>query len=922
MRPIKLTMSAFGSYAGTVTLELEKLGASGVYLITGDTGAGKTTIFDAITFALYGEPSGNIRKASMLRSTYAKPETPTEVELVFDYNGKRYRIRRSPAYERPKTRGSSGTTKVAAAAELIFPDGRIVSRQTEVTKEIVHLLGVDRAQFTQIAMIAQGDFTKLINASTQDRKAIFQKLFHTENFEELKKRLQEEYTTLSKTYLLEKNSTEQVISSILCKQDDPLSLMLEKAKSGLLPFEEIEQLLRRLIEQDQQADSDLRKQAEENTQRLNKLTELLTKAEMYRRTELSLKQNRQKLAEVNPRLSELKAKAAMEEEKRPQQKILSDTISAKKAVLPDYQEADQKVLLLRQLNESLAFSQDAVLQHQKKLRLLKEQLEATKEELTGLESCGEEQARLEAEKSELDRKKRVLISLQQSFAEIGRLKEKLQKQQQEYQGLSQIARQKRAAYESSYHLYLDEQAGVLAESLSEGTPCPVCGSVHHPAPARKTSGAPSKKELDRLKTDCESAEKQAIDASNTAAALKTSVNEKAKAVINTAKEQFDTSSYPSVGELLRDKEQENAKQEAAWKNAAQTLHIRLERKQQLSKGLPRQEAALEQEKQQLEQLEKDIAAKNADKINVQKRLDELKAKLTLASAAEARQEIMALEARLSAMEKAYDLAQKALTDCEKEIAALQARITELTDALRDKLDIDAEAEKETHRQLMSRSKKLVEEINSVSHRLTTNTRLLQRLLEKSRLLGELEKKIGWIKSLSDTAAGTLTGKEKIMLETFVQMNYFDKIISRANTRLLIMSGGQYDMVRRREAASFSSQSGLDLDVIDHCDGSVRGIATLSGGEAFMATLSLALGLSDVIQTYAGGIHLDSMFIDEGFGSLGESALQLALKAFADLAEGNRLVGIISHVQELKDNIEKQIVVTKDHTTGQSSCHIL
>ena len=326
--------------------------------------------------------------------------------------------------------------------------------------------------------------------------------------------------------------------------------------------------------------------------------------------------------------------------------------------------------------------------------------------------------------------------------------------------------------------------------------------------------------------------------------------------------------------------------------------------------------------QQLEQLEKDIAAKNADKINVQKRLDELKAKLTLASAAEARQEIMALEARLSAMEKAYDLAQKALTDCEKEIAALQARITELTDALRDKLDIDAEAEKETHRQLMSRSKKLVEEINSVSHRLTTNTRLLQRLLEKSRLLGELEKKIGWIKSLSDTAAGTLTGKEKIMLETFVQMNYFDKIISRANTRLLIMSGGQYDMVRRREAASFSSQSGLDLDVIDHCDGSVRGIATLSGGEAFMATLSLALGLSDVIQTYAGGIHLDSMFIDEGFGSLGESALQLALKAFADLAEGNRLVGIISHVQELKDNIEKQIVVTKDHTTGQSSCHIL
>ena len=263
MRPLKLTISAFGPYADKTVLELENLGKNGLYLICGDTGAGKTTIFDAITFSLYGEASGSNRDAAMLRSKYAAPETPTETELLFEYLGKEYYIKRNPEYERPKTRGS-GTTVEKANAELHLPDGRIITKVKEVNREIIEILGIDKSQFSQIAMIAQGDFLRLLLATTDERKKIFQKLFCTQRYSILQHKLKDEYLSLARDYEKIIERTEQYIDSVVCPDKSPLSAKVQSAKSGLLPKDEAVEIINELLTYDKNRQDEL-------TQKLNSL---------------------------------------------------------------------------------------------------------------------------------------------------------------------------------------------------------------------------------------------------------------------------------------------------------------------------------------------------------------------------------------------------------------------------------------------------------------------------------------------------------------------------------------------------------------------------------------------------------------------------------------------------------------------------
>ena len=921
MRPIKLTMSAFGPYADKTVLELDRLGKSGLYLITGDTGAGKSSIFDAITFALFGEASSDTKSTSMLRSTYASPETPTEVELVFEYCGKQYRIRRNPAYERPKTRGE-GTTKVNPNAELYYPDGKVKTRQTEVNRAVVELLGIDRAQFSQIAMIAQGDFKKLLNASTTQRKEIFQKLFHTKCYETLKYRLADEYSKLNVSYQNEKRSVEQYLAGIMCDEASPYFSLAEKARCGQLTYEEAQQLITSLTEEDSRTENDIKQRSEENDGRLTLITRRLAQAELYKNSENSLKLNRIRLQNTLPRLDELKEKAQTQEAKQPELKKLLETISVRKAELPDYIEAEKNKEALKGIKLLLERTGQSIGAKKESIEKRKKEIEQIRRSLSELEDCSGEQARIEAEKNELTKKLRAVSSLRASVSEIKRLSEKLRDAQANYTACAESARLKKADYEASYHLYLDEQAGVLAQTLVEGSPCPVCGSVHHPAPACIASDAPSEAELERKKADSDKSEKRAAEASQFAGSLKASLDEKKNTVRNTAKEQFDTEQYSSVGELLREKENENRLKNQELDERQAKLDVLLQRKQRLAKELPVQENALEKEQQELEALDRTIAAKTAESESLGKRLDVLARKLTLPSRTHAEQEIRRLEAQAAEMERTYTQTKKELADCEKNVAAIRAAVTELENSLRDRPDIDIEAEKKKQSECLDIRRHLTETAKTVSSRSQTNSTILLRLKEKSGLIRQLEAKRGMVKALSDTAGGTLPGKEKIMLETFIQMNYFDRIIERANSRLTVMSSGQYELVRSKEADNMMSQSGLELDVIDHCNGSRRGVGSLSGGESFKASLSLALGLSDEIQATAGGIRLDCMFVDEGFGTLDEESLQQAMNALSDLTEGSRLVGIISHVAELKQRIENQIVVKKDRTSGHSECTIV
>ena len=301
-----------------------------------------------------------------------------------------------------------------------------------------------------------------------------------------------------------------------------------------------------------------------------------------------------------------------------------------------------------------------------------------------------------------------------------------------------------------------------------------------------------------------------------------------------------------------------------------------------------------------------------------KQRDADKESLRFDSIAEAQRKSDALGKTISEMKKAYDNAQNALSDSDKKIAGYKASITGLSKQLSSDCDFDKEAETKKKAELSERRTADDATEKVLYSRIASNTQALANIQAKVGDLDALEKRYTWLKALSNTANGSISGKEKVMLETYIQMTYFDRIVARANTRFMIMSGGQYELKRRKEAENNRSQSGLDLDVIDHYNGTERSVKTLSGGEYFKASLSLALGLSDEIQASAGGVKLDTMFVDEGFGSLDEESLDQAMKALMSLVDGNRLVGIISHVADLKNRIDKQIIVTKEKSGGSKA----
>ena len=345
---------------------------------------------------------------------------------------------------------------------------------------------------------------------------------------------------------------------------------------------------------------------------------------------------------------------------------------------------------------------------------------------------------------------------------------------------------------------------------------------------------------------------------------------------------------------------------------------KIKRKEEIEKLLPEMSKTLELEREKLIKITDDVKTKNAENNSLERQITALKTKLTFNSKEMAVAEITALNKQTEEITAAYDRAQKLLGQSKERLASFESAKKEILKRIGNGKEVDLEKETERQTLLEQNLKELEEKSKNLHSRLTANKYALKSIRLKSGDLAVKEIRYASVKALSNTANGQISGKDKIMLETYIQMNYFDRIIARANTRLMIMTDGQYDLVRQTKAVSKSGQSGLDLDVIDHYNGSRRSVKTLSGGESFKASLALALGLADEIQSSAGGIKLDTMFVDEGFGSLDEESLTAAMKALTSLADGNRLVGIISHVGELKQKIDKQIIVTKDKSGGSKA----
>lgn len=907
MRPVYIRMSAFGPYAGIQELNMEELGAGGLYLITGDTGAGKTTIFDAITFALYGEASGDSREAGMLRSKYADPSVPTEVELTFIYGGKTYKVCRNPEYERPTKRGT-GMTMQKAEAELIYPDGRVVTKPKDVTAAVTEIMGVNREQFCQIAMIAQGKFRDLIEKGTTERQKIFREIFRTAPYQQVQDILKGKYRALERECETLRESVKQYIQGILWNKD----------ASEETPVEEVMELLTEQNKADQEIQAGLLEELQQKEQVLQKIrSELEQDRERKKRQKLYL-ELQDKRQEQQEQLVEVRRRYQGEQEKGPERQRIGDEISRLESLMPQY-------LHLEELKKNERADQD----EREKLSGKQRQYEAKQEELKGkiqegreagesLADAPEEYQKLLFESEKHQKYMERLQNLSKVILQYEKLQQDLLVKQREYQTERDKVRKKEMDYHAKNQAFLDEQAGILAQTLVEDQPCPVCGSIHHPAPAEQNPGAPSKDELELLQQELEQCRVREAEASRKAGELLGNVQSRAESIKREAEGLELTGTLEEMKHQLANLQKQGQTTEKQLQQEKGLASEKVKQKDMWNRLLPEQEKALEKVTEELQQIRERQAAVESKQKAAGEEIQRLTGVLPYPGQKEAQEKHIELVQKQNEMKRQLEQAEKAVQTAEVEIAGTEGRLKELRQQLEEAVEADTEALRQKQAEIETEKAACEERGKELHHRIQNNQSVLKNLQNRSKELVEKEKQYTMVRSLAVTALGNIPGKEKIMLETYVQMTYFDRIIARANTRLMVMTGGQYEMKRRRGSSNLRSQSGLELDVIDHYNGSERSIRTLSGGESFQASLSLALGLADEIQASAGGIRLDTMFVDEGFGSLDSESLEQAVQALAGLAESKRLVGIISHVDELKNRIDRQIVVKKERSGGSTA----
>lgn len=919
MKPLKLTMSAFGSYAGKNVIDFTGQ-QQGIFLITGDTGAGKTTIFDAITYALYNQTSGGERNGNMMRSQYARPETETYVELEFLYRGQTYRVRRNPDYKITKTlkNGKIREQKVPHSVELTLPDGTVFPEKKNATDaKIIEILGLTADQFSQIVMIAQGDFLKLLYTKSDERKMIFSKLFRTDIYWKIQENLRRKSMEMDER--IQENDR-----------------AFEQEKSRIIPLPESEELpLDELVERLRERLKDALK--EQNLRRANveELNKKITKYEEINKLFRSLEKIRQNGKELEARQVESKERRQQIENALKADKVLV----AEQQNLRQQQTVEQSVQAIAKIEETLTNNQEM-------FETLKTQLQEVEAEqkreaadiqkkMLALEQSFPSYEALQNARSEEQQAKKVWEDLgktsEESFhkkeAGIAALKEQQKQQEQvveqtkkNWEQTSLSASESAKHYEHMYEAFLKEQAGILAENLSAGCPCPVCGSTVHPDPAKLSDHAVTELEVEQAKKTRAAAEEKRDLAYAAFEAEKTEKQKLAQAVEKEetdfvlaqtiAKQQRKEAeqnyvSLQKIAEQIREKLvypslAEAKKQYAAMQKALEAAEQEIAKKRQKVSELA--EAMNTLKGQKLAEEENQKTAKKLA-VKTEKEYAKLLEKSGFVSEETYHLAILPERSRskLEREEKEYE-SQCLRQQSEQKLLEKQVSGKTYTDTteLNEQLKAEKQALKEAEKTYME------------LHTAYENDRsVLQNCaiyLEKGKRL-ESEDQV--IKSLSKTANGRLSGSAKIDFETYIQRQYFKQIIHEANKRLLTMSNHQFILKLKEEAnTGRKTNEGLDLSVYNLVTDSERDVKTLSGGESFLAALAMALGLSDIVERSAGAIHPDMMFIDEGFGSLDAQSRQQAIEVLGELAGDSRMVGIISHVTELKEQIDRKLVVSR------------
>ena len=929
MRPLRLTLSAFGPYAAETTLDLEKLGKGGLYLITGDTGAGKTTLFDAITYALYDHSSSGIREGSMLRCKYADDKTPTFVELEFEVHGVRYTVRRNPEYQRPKARGEGMTTEKADAT-LTYPDTRPpVTKAKDVTAAVQEIIGLDYNQFSQIVLIAQGQFTKLLNASTEERSRIFRKLFRTQRYAQLQERLQAEAAALNQQRTAQNAKLDSLLGGLQFSPEDPDAEALRALCAQTVP-ETALALLDALTARQAAALEEASTALQATEAQLDKVQQQLGAAAQAQRLAQQLAARQAELAAAKPALDAARAEADRHAGDAAQLDALTAQVTQAQSALAAYDALDT---LCHQQTEARDAAQLAAAQaHKRRTQLdsLNAALAAAETELSALADADTRLLALQNRSAQLTQRGEALAKLEQRLADCQRQAKAAHKAQENYRAAAAAQDEARARQNTLERAFLDAQAGLLAESLVEGAPCPVCGSTHHPARALLPHTAPTQAQVEAARQAAAAADRQAQTASVAAQSAlaaaneaKTSLRRDAETLLPerfTAPEGTVPLTFALMTNVLAEETAALQTEQADCTAQCRQAEADCRRKAQLEadrQAKTRQRPALEQS---AAEADRSAAAQNASADALEGQIAERRAALPYPRRADAQAALDKLEADRRTLRTGMDTAQRKLKQAEQTVAAAEAAVEALTaqqTAAQKELPARS-AEELTAQQteLTTAREALRSREKQLSAQLLPNRKTTAQYRAAAEARQTLESRWQWVSALAATAGGTLTSKQKIKLEAYIQMNYLDRILRYANTRLMQMTAGQYEL-ERIGAENQRSQSGLDLGVIDHYNGTRRSVKTLSGGESFKASLALALGLSDEVQSSAGGIRLDTLFLDEGFGSLDEESLELAIRVLSGLTEGDRLVGIISHVGALKDRIDRQVVVHKARTGGST-----
>ena len=869
MKPIQLVLSAFGPYVERTVIDFSALGEEGLFLIAGDTGAGKTTIFDAISFALYGEASGGKekRKSKSFHSDYVSDQTETYVELTFRHRGETWWIRRNLEYQRPakkKKDGMETTTRQAADAQMRNEDtGEEILRMDDVNRRVRELLGLTQDQFTQTVMIAQGDFLKILTASSDDRKKLFRDLFHTNLYVDLQSRLQEKNRACAD----EQKALEQVILSAEGKIDPEAEFaereILLSYCGQIQHTDALCALLARLIEQEKAAQEQAKAQKKEAADQIGALIAAVTEGERVNRDFADWESKKARLAALTAGQGVIDAqRAALAAARRAQQL-----------------ETDEA--LMRRTRRDMDAQRAALSEAQAALEQAEKALPEAETRMKEAESRGGEIHALLAQAKQMEDCLPVL-------GEVERLKAALDTQKRELQRLTEDSSRAQAAYTAAQNSYYLSQAGLLARELKAGQPCPVCGSTAHPCPAQITPETVTRQALEQAAKRRETAEKAQSDAATRLAANRAALDEREDR-LRALKIEADETRQRLAARI--DAAHQAAADRQREIDAARSAY------QALDKRKTAAQSAVDAAQKQLAALEKDLRAQT--EAFEQKRAahgfeDEASYRLAKRTNAEIE--------RLDREIRNYDEQKRTL--------AAQSR--ELEDKLSGRQRTDLAALQNRRAAALDRQAKAENAEKAMVRKLTLHESAEREIRQANAAIQKKRGKWQIIQELYTCCAGIAAGnpRAKLTFEAYVQQYYFRFVVAAANKRLTRLTDGMFTLRVMREAANRVSQSGLDLEVLDRSTGQARDVSTLSGGESFLASLALALGLSDAVQSQSGQIRMDAMFIDEGFGSLDENALRSSIDVLLELADGKRLIGIISHVQELEERIDKQIVVTK------------